>query len=302
MESRESFDCATQPNLYAGSMTFRSSFALALILGAAGVLNAATPAQSLLDQAKRAFQSGHREEAVTIATRMIEADPKDPNNYFLRARFHDLMGQREAALKDYDKLLEVSPEAQEVHYHRGVIHFLLGHIQAAAADFDQLAAAQPEKMPALWQRGIVLYYAGRYEDGHKQFEMHHKVNPNDVENAVWDFLCIAREKGIDEARKQLMPASGDTRIPMNEIYALFAGKGSPDEIFQRVDAAKADSLVEPAYRFYAHFYVALYYEATGNAALRREHLQKAVDLKLKNEYMWEVARVHLDLLNSGRLK
>lgn len=283
-------------------MTFRSSFALAVHLVAAAGLNAAAPEQALLDQAKRAFQSGHREEAVNIATRMIEADPKDPNNYFLRARFHDLMGQREAALKDYNKLLEVSPEAQEVHYHRGVIHFLLGHIEAAAADFDQLAAAQPDKLPALWQRGIVLYYAGRYEDGHKQFVMHRTVNPYDVENAVWDFMCVAREKGVEAARKQLMPVTGDMRIPMNEIYALFAGKGSPDEIFQRVDAAKADSLIEPAYRFYAHFYVALYYEATGDAALRREHLQKAVDLKLKNEYMWEVARVHLDLLNSGRLK
>ena len=53
---------------------------------------------------------------------------------------------------------------------------------------------------------------------------------------------------------------------------------------------------------YAHLYIALFYEADGNAALRRKHLRKAVDLNLRNEYMWEVARVHLELLDSGKLK
>lgn len=286
-----------------GGMTLRSRLAVALMVIAAGLLNAADPAASpLLEQARHAFQSGDREGAVRIATRMIEADPKEPNNYFLRARFHELMGQREAALKDYDTLLEVAPDAAEVHYHRAVVHFLLGHVEAAAADFDKLAAAQPDKMATLWQRGIALYYAGRYEDGRKQFELHRTVNPNDVENSVWHFLCVAREKGIEEARKQMIPVTGDMRIPMAEVFDLFAGTGSPEKVMARVESAKADSVAQPAYVLYAHLYLALYFEITGNETLRRTHLQKAVDTNLKNEYMWEVARVHLDLLKSGRLK
>jgi Flp pilus assembly protein TadD len=69
----------------------------------AGLLWAADSNPPLLDQAKKAFQSGKREEAVRIATKMIEADPKEPNNYFLRARFQELMGRREAALADYNE-------------------------------------------------------------------------------------------------------------------------------------------------------------------------------------------------------
>jgi lipoprotein NlpI len=276
---------------------------LAMLFLAGGPPAVAAPAENpLLDQARRAFQSGNREEAVRIASRMIEGDPKEPNNYFLRARFQELMGRREAALADYTKLLEIAPHATEVHYHRGVIHFLLARIPESVADFDRLVEAQPDKVPHQWQRGIALYYAGRYDDGRKQFEMHRTVNPADVENSAWHFLCVARDKGVEEARKKLIPVSGDPRVPMAEILDLYAGRTTPEKVMERVDSSKIEPIAKPAQLLYAHLYLALYYEATGSNALRRSHLQKAVDTNLRNEYMWEVARVHLELLNSGRLK
>jgi len=212
------------------------------------------------------------------------------------------MGNREGALADYTKLLAVAPHAQEVYYHRAVVHFLLGRIPESAADFDKFVEAQPDRVPALWQRGITLYYAGRFEDGRKQFETHRTVNPGDVENSTWHFLCVAREKGVDEARRKLIPVTGDTRIPMAEILDLYAGKGSPEKVLEKAESGAKDPTLKAAQVLYAHLYLALYYEATGNPTLRRSHLQKAVDTNLKNEYMWEVARVHLDLLNTGKLK
>lgn len=276
---------------------------LAGSLWLSGAASAAAPVDSpLLEQAKRAFQAGDREEAIRIATRMIAAEPKEPNNYFLRARFQELMGKREAALADYTKLLEVAPQAREVFYHRAIILFLLGRIPESAADFDTFIAAQPDRVPALWQRGIVLYYAGRYEDGRKQFETHRTVNPADVENSTWHFLCVAREKGVEVARQQLIPVTGDSRVPMAEILELYAGKGTPEKVMEKVAGAKIDPAAKPAQLLYSHLYLALYFEATGNPALRRSHLEKAVETNLKNEYMWEVARVHLELLKSGKLK
>lgn len=270
------------------------------VAGAAGRL--AAQDSPLLADAKRAFQAGDREEAVRIATRMIEAGPDEPNNYFLRARFYETMGRREAALADYDRLLTVAPHAKEVHYHRGVLHFLLGHIAESVADFDKLTEAQPERVPALWQRGIALYYAGRFDDGRKQFEIHRTVNPADVENSVWHFLCVAREQGVDEARKKLIPVTGDARVPMAEILDLYAGRITPGQLLAKVESARVELAARPVQLMYAHLYLALYYEATGNPAQRRTHLQRAFDTNLKNEYMWEVARVHLELLNSGKLK
>jgi len=279
---------------------------LALLAGTVPVPAADQPESPLLGEARRAFQAGRRDEAISIATRMIAEDPKEPNNYFLRARFYELTGRREAALADYNHLLAVAPQAREVFYHRAVLHFLLGRIPESAADFDRFVEAQPDRVPALWQRGITLYYAGRFEDGRKQFETHRTVNPADVENSTWHFLCVAREKNLEEARQKLIPVSGDTRVPMAEILDLYAGKGTPEQVLERAGMvtgpAGANPVVKAGQLMYAHLYLALYYEATGNTALRRSHLQKAVDTNLKNEYMWEVARVHLELLKTGKLK
>ena len=38
------------------------------------------------------------------------------------------------------------------------------------------------------------------------------------------FPVLARAKGIEEAKKKLIPIVGDGRIPMMEVLALFGGK------------------------------------------------------------------------------
>ena len=48
--------------------------------------------------------------------------------------------------------------------------------------------------------------------------------------------------------------------------------------------------------FYAHLYIGLFYEASGNEKLARKHIAQAAEEYKVNEYMGEVARVHADLL------
>ena len=69
----------------------------------------------------------------------------------------------------------------------------------SARTFDQLVVAVPGAEPELWQRGLALYYAERFEDGRKQFELHRTVNPNDVENPAWHYLCVAKLEGVQAA-------------------------------------------------------------------------------------------------------
>ncbi|MFM8703883.1 MAG: hypothetical protein ACKOHG_08440, partial [Planctomycetia bacterium] len=75
----------------------------------------------------------------------------------------------------------------------------------SARVFDRLVAAVPMAEPELWQRGLALYYAERFDDGARQFEVHRTVNPNDVENAAWHFLCVARLAGPRAALARLLP-------------------------------------------------------------------------------------------------
>ena len=115
-------------------------------------------------------------------------------------------------------------------FDQAVADFSVGRVEEAVVGFDQVARAQPGRAPQLWQRGIALYYAGRYEDCRRQFESHLTVNPNDVENSAWHFLCVSRAESPEAALEALLPVGPDSRSPMREIYEMFAGRMMPQDV------------------------------------------------------------------------
>ena len=96
--------------------------------------------------------------------------------------------------------------------------------------------------------------------------------PSDVENGVWHFLCRARANGIEDARAHMLPISGDPRVPMAEIWSLFKGQASVDDVFKAANRGTGGTLHNQL--FYAHLYVGLYYEALDQGAkAERAHSQ-----------------------------
>ena len=152
---------------------------------------------------------------------------------------------------------------------------------------------QPEFAPEHWRRGIALYYAGRYADGVRQFDLHRTVNPEDVENSAWHYLCNARATTRDNARKALIPVGKDGRVPMAQVLALFAGKLRPQDVIDAADNSGLKDKRLAAARFYAHLYVGLYYEGEGYEKRAKEHLSLAVEKYPVPDYMWDVAAAHL---------
>jgi lipoprotein NlpI len=182
----------------------------------------------------------------------------------------------------------------QVVFERAVADFLSGRVAESVAGFDALVRMVPDQAPQLWQRGIALYYAGRYQDCRSQFESHRTVNPNDVENAAWHFVCVARAESPQVAKAALLPVGPDSRAPMREIYQMFRGELRPEEVM-------AAAGTRPEAQFYAHLYIALYAEALGNTAVALEHITAAADDRYAmGGYMHAVAKVHLARLQKGR--
>jgi len=179
--------------------------------------------------------------------------------------------------------------SQEV-LERAVADFLRGRIAESVAGFDQFVKIAPDVTPQLWQRGIALYYAGRYDDCRRQFELHRTVNPNDVENAAWHFLCVARAESPARARAALLPVGPDSRAPMRQIYQMFGGDLTPESVLQTA-GTQAQS------QFFARLYVGLYYEALGESSSAMQHLKAAASDRYADAggYMHRVAVVHVTL-------
>src|SRR5712692_7510463 len=178
---------------------------------------------------------------------------------------------------------------------RAVADFQQGRIAQAVDGFDRVAKLVPSYAPQLWQRGIALYYAGRYKDCRAQFESHRTVNPNDVENAAWHFACVARGETPAQASAALLPVGTDSRNPMREIYEMFRGTMSPEQVL-----TAAGGQLES--EFYAHFYLGLYFEAFRNSARAIEHITAAAADRYAaaGGYMHAVARIHLEILQRRR--
>ena len=279
----------------------RSSARIGLIccgsLFCALLLAAAEKADDLLTQAQAAQRKGGLGEALILATQAIKADPTNAQCYYVRGRLYAEDREHAKAVADFDQALAFEPRAAEIYQLRGLEQFKLGRFKESCADFDKFLQFLPQKAPYHWQRGISCYYAGRYEDGRKQFELHQTVNSNDAENAVWHFLCVARLAGMPKARAALLPIKDDPRVPMMQIYALFAGRAKPDEVLTAAKAAASASDLDRQL-FYAHLYLGLFYDLSGNVKLARKHLTQAQEYKV-DDYMGEVARVHAELLQKS---
>ena len=171
---------------------------------------------------------------------------------------------------------------------RAVEDFRAGRIEQSLAGFDRVATLSPADAPYLWQRGIAQYYAGKYRACRDMFISHRTVNPDDVENAVWHFLCVARAESPAAARRQLLPVGPDARVPMREVYQLFQGRVTTAQVMK---AAGND----PPAQFFARLYVGLYLEATGDAEGGRRQVEIAAEDRFARVggYMHDVARVHL---------
>jgi lipoprotein NlpI len=269
-----------------------------LLLGLASCVTSAARAgepKDFLGQARAALRSGKVEEALALLNKAVAAAPKDADALTLRAAAHEALDRYADAAADLTKVIDLDPKRADAYQRRGSVHFKLGKIDESITDFDRYLKLRPDQVPSHWQRGISYYYAKRYEDGQKQFEGYQTYDSNDVENGVWRYLCLARAVGKEKARAAMLKIGPDRRVPMREIYELFSGKATPDDVLAAVKKGDPEGDELRKRTFYAQLYLGLYFDAEGDRAKALRHLQTAVENRV-GHYMWDVARVHRDLL------
>jgi lipoprotein NlpI len=252
--------------------------------------------EDLLKQSSANLQKGKTDEALESANKAITTAPKDARGYLLRGNIHMALRKHKEAIADFDKCVELDPKLAKAYQFRGEEYFKLAQIDKSLADFDRFLELQPDQRPKHWQRGIALYYAGKFKEGGEQFKAGEKAFGDDVENAVWHYLCNEKVIGADKARAALLKIEPDRRVPMMVVYDLFAGKAKPEDVLAAVNKGKPDDQEMKNRQFYANLYLGLYFDSTGDLKKAREHLEKAGADEKVGGYMGDVARVHVKLM------
>ncbi len=190
-----------------------------------------------------------------------------------------------------------APEAFELLVRLADAHLRAGDAAEATALYQQAIQRRGEAEPFLWQYGIALFFVNRFAEGRDLFVKHRMVNPRDVENAAWHFLCAAKATNLQKARQILLPAPDDPRPPMKQILTRLAGGDD-----QEIEAAVAVLVETPAHdsaRFYADLYLGLIADAEGDSAAARRYMRQAAKTKSTN-YMADVARVYWQHLQNAQ--
>lgn len=268
----------------------------ASLLAAEKEAKEAPPYEDLVIQAREAERKGLLGKALEFLEKAKTLDPKRLDAYFFAGRILTTQRKSEDAIAAFDKVIKIQPKASTAYQMRGQEYFKLGRVEKSIEDFNQYLKLEPQREPEHWQRGISYYYAKKFVEGRKQFELHQTVNPNDVENGVWHFLCVAGQEGFEAAQKVMMPIKGDRRVPMTEVYELFAGKIKTDDVLSAVNKGSPSPEELDNRNFYAHLYLGLYYEALKDGPKAFEHIKKAATEFPSEHYMGDVARVHLQRL------
>ncbi|MEW4530962.1 hypothetical protein [Maioricimonas sp. JC845] len=202
------------------------------------------------------------------------------------------------------RVIEAEPEQLAGWSSRGDARFFLGDFDGAVADYSRMVELTPSVDASHWRRGIAYFYADQFEKAAGQFERYHSFDNVDRENGIWRYLSQHKAYGREKAREGLLKYEKDDRQPFPDVYRLFAGKITPEEILANIAAADVSDNERDKRLFYAHLYIGLNHAVEGDKAAARTHLAKAVSNTWPRRagygpnYMWHVARLHYDQLTA----
>ena len=193
------------------------------------------------------------------------------------------------------------PKAIDAYSRRGDARLFLGKFKGSSEDYEKMIELNPALDVSHWRLGIAYYYLSRFDKAAHQFEIYHNYDNVDRENGIWRFMSQTRLKNMEVARKGLLKYEKTDRPPYPLVYSLYAGDLKADEVYRKIDEGGFPDRYKERVLFHAQLYVGIFHELNGRDQEALKHLRAAAANeygRATGTYMWQVARVHYDLLQS----
>jgi len=193
------------------------------------------------------------------------------------------------------------PKAIDAYSRRGDARLFLGKFKGSAEDYEKMIELDPSLDVSHWRLGIAYYYLNRFDKAAHQFEIYHNHDNVDRENGIWRFMSQTRLKNMEVARKGLLKYEKTDRPPYPWVYSLYAGDLKADEVYRKIDEGGFPDRYKERVLFHAQLYVGIFHELHGRDKEALKHLRGAAANeygRATGTYMWQVARVHYDLLQA----
>ena len=203
----------------------------------------------------------------------------------------------EAALERLNEV--ITEEPSRLHHQRAEVLFRLGRFEESVQDYDAAAKfGWPHNEASCWERGLAQYYIGDFGGGREQFERYSRVGPLDIENGLWQFLCIAEENGVIEARQSMLEYPRRVRKPFPALLALYLDEGSAEAVLEEA-TRDVPASERTANLFNAHYYLGKFYEIVEQDDLALMHVQESLKHRIPH-FMYACAEADAERLEEKR--
>ena len=196
-------------------------------------------------------------------------------------------------LKELAVIDESSGGAVGKYSKRGDLHLFSAQYKEAVADYQKMVAIDPSQDSSHWRLGIAHFFAGDPEAAAAQFDKYHTFDQVDRENGIWRYLSHYRAFGPEKARQELLRYEKDDRPPFPEVYRLFDGSMTAEQVISSVPQNIAADDRESRL-FYVDLYVGMHgvvqQKPEAAAAIRRAAGNRWPQTAgYGPRYMWHVA-------------
>ncbi len=190
-----------------------------------------------------ALQTGNFRRAVEILSRVVEADPEDPDRYYRRACAHQAAGDLPAAFSDFTKAAQLDASHAAAWAGRAVIEQRRGNLQQSVDDATIAICLQPGNVDMLLIRGLAYLALGRFEDALKDNTQAIQIDEHGATAYCFRGLVHLTARSFDQALRDFhearrLGATGHV-LPVGESFALFK-LGRYGEAVAAVEACLAE--------------------------------------------------------------
>ena len=225
-----------------------------------------------------------------------DAQAADAVDAEIMAMNKELTSELDGQLKALPAIVDTDADAVGKYSRRGDLHIFLGKFAEAETDYKKMSELKPDLDASHWRLGIAMYLAGHPEDAAAQFDKYHSFDNVDRENGIWRYLSHRAAFGKEKAREQLLKYEKDDRPPFREVYQLFEGTMTADQVLQSISPDLPESSRDSRL-FYAQLYVGLNDAVEDKPEAALKALREAVKNEWPREagfgpdYMWHVGRL-----------
>ena len=243
-----------------------------------------------------AVQADEKSATAGTVTLTPEHDDIGAADKKLAALNAELVKTLQSELRALPEIGDSDEKSVAAYSRRGDLNMFLGDFSAAESDYSKMVVLDPQLDASHWRLGIAMYFAGHPEKAAAQFDKYHSFDNVDRENGIWRYLSHRAAYGREKAREQLLKYEKDDRPPFREVYRLFDGTLSPDEVLNSI----SEDLPEPSRSsrlFYAHLYIGMNCAAEGDKEAAMSSLRKSTlnswprKAGFGPDYMWHVGRL-----------